>query len=309
MTSAGSDVWPTVYFSILNWNQKELTCECLDSLAQLDYPNYEIVVVDNGSRDDEAAVIRSRFPSSVVLKNERNVGFAEGNNVAIRYALEQGADYVLLLNNDTAMDPQMLKKLIEVSESDDQIAIVGPKISYFDEPHTIWSAGGVLGPREEPIMLGLDETDRGQHDALTEVDWVTGCALCIKTSVIRRIGFIDARYFIYFEESDWCGRAKRAGFKIVYVPEAIMWHKIQPGRQALSPRHVYLMTRNRLLFLQNSGTRFPTILSVIIFENLRTICAWSIYRRYKEKRPLRQSILRGIYDFLIQRFGGPPADL
>jgi GT2 family glycosyltransferase len=309
MTSAGSDVWPTVYFSILNWNQKDLTCECLDSLAQLDYPNYEIVVVDNGSRDDEAAVIRSRFPSAIVLKNERNVGFAEGNNVAIRYALEQGADYVLLLNNDTALDPQMLKKLIEVSESDDQIAIVGPKIPYFDEPQTIWSAGGILGPREGPIMLGLDETDEGQHDTLTEVDWVTGCALLIKSSVVRQIGLIDARFFIYFEENDWCSRAKKAGFKIFCVPEARMWHKIQPRHQALSPRHVYLMTRNRLLFLRNSGARLPLILFVIFTENFRAVCAWSIRKRHKDKRPLRGAVLRGVFDFMRGRFGEPPADL
>lgn len=309
MTSPGNDAWPTVYFSILNWNQRDLTCECLGSLAHLDYPNYEIVVVDNGSRDDEATLIQARFPSVTVLKNERNVGFAEGNNVAIRYALEQGADYVLLLNNDTVVEPQMLKRLIEVAESDDQIAIVGPKICYFDEPQTIWSAGGILKLRGVPVMLGLDETDKGQHDTRREVDWVTGCALLIKSPVVRRIGLIDARYFIYFEENDWCYRAKKAGFKIFYVPEARMWHKIQPRYQALSPRHVYLMFRNRLLFLRNFGARLSLILFVIITENFRTVCAWSLRKRHKDKRPLRRAVFRGVSDFLAGRFGEPPADL
>jgi len=309
MTGVGGDTWPKVGFSILNWNQKEVTCECLASLAGLDYPNYEIIVVDNGSRDDEAAVIQARFPHVVVLRNERNLGFAEGNNVGIRRALEGGADYVFLLNNDTVVDPPMLKHLVEVAESDDRIAVVGPKICYFDEPQTIWSAGGVLASRRMPVLLGLDEPDEGQHDVLREVDWITGCALLIKSSVIRQIGLIDARFFIYFEENDWCSRAKRAGFSIFYVPTACMWHKIKPGHQALSPRHIYLMSRNRLLFLRNSGARLPLILYVIATEHLRTTCAWSIRRRHKDKRPLRRSMLRGVADFIAGRFGEPPADL
>jgi GT2 family glycosyltransferase len=309
MTSVGNSARPAVYFSILNWNQKDLTCECLESLAQLDYPNYEIVIVDNGSQDGEVTAIKALFPSVIVLENERNLGFAEGNNVAIRYALEQGADYVLLLNNDTVVDAQMLKRLIEVAERDDQIAIVGPKICYFDEPQTIWSAGGILKPRGVPVMLGLDEIDKGQHDTRREVAWVTGCALLIKSSVVRRIGLIDARYFIYFEENDWCYRAKKAGYKIFYVPEARMWHKIQPRHQALSPRHVYLMFRNRLLFLRNSGTRLSLILFVIITENFRTVCAWSLRKRHRDKRPLRRAVFRGVSDFLAGRFGEPPADL
>lgn len=310
MTSLRNDDWPTVYFSILNWNQKDLTIECLDSLVRLDYPDYEIIVVDNGSQEDEAAVIRKLFSSVTVLENERNLGFAEGNNVAIRYALSEGADYVMLLNNDTVVDPQMLKRLVEAAKSDDQIAITGPKIYYFDEPRIIWSAGGILKRLGMPAMLGLDEVDRGQHDVLKEVDWVTGCALLIKSAVIRQIGLIDARYFYGgFDDSDWCSRARKAGFKVFYAPAAFLWHKIKPKRQALSPRYVYLMTRNQLLFLRNSGARLSTILFVILTRNLWTVCAWSIRKQHKEKRFLRRVVLRGVFDFLVGRFGEPPADL
>ena len=309
MSNPGVDRWPTVYFSILNWNQKDLTCGCLESLSQLDYPSYKIVVVDNGSQNGEATAIQTQFPHVRVIKNERNLGFAEGNNVAIRYALECKADYVFLLNNDTEADPQMLKRLVEVAESDDDIAVVGPKIRYFDEPQTIWSAGGIIKWPGHPISLGLDEIDEGQYDTLEEVDWVTGCALLIKSHVIRQIGLIDARYFIYFEENDWCSRAKKAGFRIFYVPEAKLWHKIQPRHQALSPRHLYLMTRNRLFFLRNSGSRFPVILYVIATEQCRTILAWSVRERHKDKRPLRRAVLRGISDFFRGRFGEPPTDL
>lgn len=309
MTSSKTDPWPTVHFSILNWNQQEMTCACLASLAQLDYPNYQIIVVDNGSRAGEAAVIQERFPSAIVLANGRNLGFAEGNNVGIRYALEHGADYVLLLNNDTTVDPLMLTRLIEVAERDEQIGIVGPKISYFDEPDTIWSAGGVIGTLREPIMLGLDESDRGQRDALREVDWVTGCALLIKSAVVREIGLIEARFFIYFEETEWCYRVRKAGHKIIYVPTALVWHKIKPRHQALSERHVYLMTRNELLYLHRTDARLPLILYVIAAKNLRTVGSWTVCQRHKDKRPLRRAVLRGIWDFVTGRFGEPPEDL
>jgi hypothetical protein len=309
VTSQESNAWPVVHFSILNWNQKDLTIDCLQSLAQLDYPNYEVVVVDNGSREGEAAAIRSSFPDVTVLENKTNLGFAEGNNVGIRHALEDDADYVFLLNNDTTVDPQMLKHLIGVAESDEQIGIVGPKIKYFSEPETIWSAGGILDAQRMPIMLGLDEVDGGQHDELREVDWVTGCALLIKASLIEKIGLIDSRFFIYYEENDWCRRAREAGHRVIYVPEACMWHKIQPRHQALSPRYVYLMTRNRLLFLRKAGARFPSILFTIATENLKTVLAWSVRKQHKDKRSMRLPVLRGVRDYLIGAFGAPPSDL
>lgn len=300
---------PKVTFSILNWNQKELTLDCLDSLADLDYPNYDVVVVDNGSREDEAAGIRARFPAVTVVENERNVGFSEGNNVAIRRAVADGADYVLLLNNDTTVDPQMLSHMVDAAQNDPQIGIVGPKICYYDEPETIWSAGGLMERRWDPVMRGLDAPDDGSYDALCEVDWVSGCALMIRSDVMAQIGLIDPRYFIYYEESDWCCRAREAGFKIFYVPQALMWHKIQPRQQAVSARHVYLMTRNRLLFVRCRGVGWPTILSLIVAENLRTVGAWTVWQRHREKRPMRRAMLRGVSDFLAGRFGEPPGDL
>jgi len=281
----------------------------LDSLACLDYPNYQIIVVDNGSTGGEAAELRARYPSAVVLEAGTNLGFTGGNNVAIRYALEQGADYVFLLNNDTEVDPQMLKRLIEVAESDPGVGVVGPKILYHSEPETIWSAGGIVEPVGRPVNLGLDERDEGQHDALKKVEWVTGCALLIRSSVVRQIGLLDERFFIYFEESDWCRRVREAGFKIYYVPTARLWHKIQPRQQAASLRHVYLMTRNRLLYLSNARAGMPAILWVILSEQLRTVAAWSLRSRHKAVRPLRRAILRGVQDYFRGKFGGPPADL
>ena len=131
----------------------------------------------------------------------------------------------------------------------------------------------------------------------------------IRSDVVAQIGLIDARYFIYYEEGDWCCRARDAGFKIVYVPQARMWHKIEPRKQAVSARHVYLMTRNRLLFVRKRGAGWPAIVSLIATENLRTVGAWTVWRRHREKRPMRRAVLRGVADFLAGRFGEPPSDL
>src|SRR5206468_3064279 len=123
---------------------RDLTLDCLESLAQLDYPNYRVLVVDNGSYDGTSEAIRSQYPGVSVLENSENLGFAEGNNVGIRQALAEGADYVTLLNNDTVIDPQMLSALISVADSDEKIGIVGPMIYYYSDPEVIWSAGNAI---------------------------------------------------------------------------------------------------------------------------------------------------------------------
>jgi hypothetical protein len=166
-----------------------------------------------------------------------------------------------------------------------------------------------MEPRWKPVMRGLDVPDDGAYDTLSEVDWVSGCALMIRADVVAQIGLIDARYFIYYEESDWCCRAREAGFRIFYVPQARMWHKIEPGKQAVSARHVYLMTRNRLLFVRKRGAGWPAIFFLIVTENLRTVGAWTVWKRHRDKRPMRRAMLRGVSDFLAGRFGEPPGDL
>ncbi|RME45924.1 MAG: glycosyltransferase family 2 protein, partial [Chloroflexi bacterium] len=136
-TMAGSNA-PSVYFIVLNWNQPKMTAECLDSLARQDYPNYRVVVVDNGSTDGSAAILRRRYPWAEIVEISQNIGYSEGNNVGIEYALEQGADYLFLLNNDTEVDPHMLGRLVEVAEAQTEAGMVGPTMYYVDPPDMIW---------------------------------------------------------------------------------------------------------------------------------------------------------------------------
>jgi GT2 family glycosyltransferase len=219
--------FPLVYVIVLSWNGKKDTLECLASLQQLTYPNARIIVVDNSSSDGTGDAIRSAFPNIELIVNNSNLRFAGGNNVGIRQSLEGGAEYVLMLNNDTVVDPEFLGRLVEAAESGRKIGIVGPKIYYFDDPKRIWFAGGLIKWwRGRVTHIGIREVDNGEYDVTTEVDYITGCCMLIKREVIETIGMLDERYYIYGEDVDLCVRALRSGYKSVYVPSSRVWHKL-----------------------------------------------------------------------------------
>jgi GT2 family glycosyltransferase len=246
---------PQVTIIVLNWNGLNDTLDCLESLDQLDYENYEVVVVDNGSVDGSVPVIREQFPGVTIIETGENLGYAGGNNVGLRYAMVQGADYALLLNNDTVVDPTFLRILVDAAEVDPAVGIAGPTICYQERPDIIWSAGGAIDwQRGSTRMVGLDERDEGQFGAEPRpVDFVTGCAMLVRRAVMEQVGLLDERFFAYYEETEWCVRVTRAGYKILHVPLAQMWHKISPSARADSPLVHYYMTRNRLLFLKTTG--------------------------------------------------------
>src|SRR6185437_8299738 len=217
---------PNVSIVILNWNSYQMTSDCVRSLEKIDFPNYEVVLVDNGSHDGSPDQLAREFPHIRLLRNKQNLGFAGGNNVGIRDALERNPDYLLLLNNDTVVAPNFLSELVQVAESDAMIGLLNPKIYYFDPPDRIWYAGGIRKPgRVFPIHLGLRQRDDGSYNQLKEVSFITGCALLIKTEVVQQIGLLDELFFLSFEDADWSMRASRAGFKQYYVPASVIWHK------------------------------------------------------------------------------------
>ncbi len=217
---------PRVSFIILNWNSFEVTLACLLSLRKLDYNNVEVVVVDNGSVDFSADKLAEAAPEIRLIRNPTNLGFAAGCNVGMRNALSRGADYVLLLNNDTIVAPDFLSQLVRVAESDSKIGALNPKILFFDRPDLLNYAGGVHKRwRLYPITIGLFQRDDGRYDEIREVSFLTGCALLIKSEVVRKIGVFEEVYFHFYEDVEWSLRAVQAGYKGVYVPTAKIWHK------------------------------------------------------------------------------------
>jgi GT2 family glycosyltransferase len=212
---------------VLNWNGFADTRDCLHSLFRLSGPPPKIYVVDNGSTDGSVRRLREEFGERMVLiANPRNLLYAGGNNVGIRRALSDDCTHLFLLNNDTTVDGALLEVLMRTSAENGN-AILCPKVYYSDRPDVFWYAGGVLNLRRgRAAHRGIRETDRGQYDRLEETDWATGCALFAPRRVFETVGLLDESFELYSEDLDYCLRARAAGIRILYVPEAKVWHKV-----------------------------------------------------------------------------------
>lgn len=242
-----------IYGIILNFNGKEFLLETLSSVKQIIYPNFKPIVVDNGSTDGSQAAVREHFPEIILLENEKNLGFGEGNNVGIRYALQHGAEWVLLLNNDISVAPDLLTHMMAVANTDAKIGILGPKIYYHDQPETIWFAGACINYWTGlTAHRGIRETDRGQYDRVADSDYVTGCTMLIRREALQRVGMFDPIYFpAYSEDADLCVRAARAGYRLIYVPQAKVWHKVSASSGGgTTPFKTKLKVQHNLIFFK-----------------------------------------------------------
>jgi len=295
---------PKVTIIILTWNNKDDTIECLDSLRSLTYPNFDIVLVDNGSTDGSLACISARYPAVAIVANEKNLGFAEGNNVGITYALAKGAEYVLILNNDTVAEPGFLDALMEVAESDPRIGIVGPKIVHYHNPAKTWSAGGRIN-----LFTGVSSNigDNGSHEScrgVKVVDYVSGCALLIKTEAIKRIGLFDKDYFLYLEDSDLSFRAHLQGYLSIVNCDTTILHKAGASSSAVRDSIYYYFARNSLLFLKKNGSwyHYPTcVLSILARYGARFVWNFAMGNRVRCRY-----ILAGIRDYVKGNYGIQP---
>jgi len=297
--------FPWVGIIILNWRGLHHTLSCLASLENMTYSKKMVIVVENGSKDGSANEIRSAYPNVVVLEQSENYGFAKGNNIGIEYAKAQAMDYVLLLNNDVEVEPTFLNQMIVELEKHPNAGIAGPTIYYYDQPDVIWSAGGKVDwIRGDSSMIGLDEYAVGQFGLESHaVDWITGCAFLIKTAVIDKIGGLDERFFAYYEEVEYCIRAARAGWDVLHVPSAKIWHKISPQTREESPQVHYYMTRNRLLFLKLTRAGIIAWTVALIYDFGIRYVNWLINPKWRHKRKQRQALLQGVLDFFVGRFG------
>ncbi len=212
-------------------------------------------MVDNGSEADEAAALREEFGDSIhLIESVRNLGFASGANLGIRYALENDADYVLLLNNDTTVDPPCLTALVEAAESRADAAACSPKAYYYDEPQIIYSTGGTVNLWTATArQVGRGQPDRGQFERPSTRDYADGVCMLIPRRALETVGLLDEDYFAYWEETDWCVRARDKGLRCYYVPGAKIWHKAARAQSPTS-RYYFLFRRNALMFVRKRGT-------------------------------------------------------
>ena len=295
---------PLIVTVILNTNRRKDTLECLASLEKSNYTNHKIILLDNHSTDGSQQAIRKSYPDVQLIELKENLGYAGNNNVGIATALEQGADWVFVLNEDTIVDPSCLANLAKVGDSDPAIGIVGPMVYHHDEPNVIQSAGGMLGRKWESIHLGKNEPDLGQYKEPHTVEWISGCAILVRRAVIEQIGMLDPKFFYYWEETEWCLRSSEVGWRIVHVPQAQIWHKGVQRDYHPSPTVTYYSTRNRLLMLAKHRASLRIWLFAW-FQIMRTLTSWSIKPKWSSKKDHRNAMWRGIVDFLRHRWGGP----
>jgi hypothetical protein len=239
---------PRVALLVLSYNGVDLTLNCLASLCRSDYPQLDVILVDNASQDNTVEAVRAAFPQVHVIPLRENLGYAAGNNVGIQAALDWGADYVFLINNDTTLEADCVSILVRTAQANPRIGMLGPMVYTWEEGHVISSAGGVVDWHSaDAYNLGAGEVDRGQYPA-GQVDFINGCGLMVTRAAIERAGMLDTKFFMYWEETDWCLRVRKAGFDVWFEPAARMRHKAPIHHQDLGPTTLYYVTRNRLLF-------------------------------------------------------------
>jgi GT2 family glycosyltransferase len=256
---------PLVTIVILNWNSLEDTRECLLSLRRLAYSNRRILVVDNGSDGPEAASLADEFHGSVnLIESKTNLGFAGGANLGIRGALNDGADYVLLLNNDTTVDPPFLTALVEAAESRHDGAAFCPKTYFYAHPETIYSTGGTVSVWTATArQIGRGQRDSGQFDRVATRDYADGVCILIPRRALEAVGLLDEDYFAYWEETDWCTRARSKGLSCYYIPQARIWHKAARV-QSPTNQYYFLYRRNALMFVRKRGTLPQRVVALLV---------------------------------------------
>jgi len=274
---------PKVSIIIIVYNNYTDTKECLESLANITYRNYEVILVDNGSTDGSGEKLKQEYPQHTYIFNKNNLGFAGGVNSGIQYSMRKNSDYVFLLNNDTIVDKEFLEPLVSTAEKNPSTGIVGSKIYYYNSPKTVNFAGGKIDFwRGITPHIGSGELDRGQYEKPIEEDFQDGSAMLIKKEVINKIGLFDTTYFLYSEEVDFCFRAQKAGYKILNVPQSKVWHKISisvGGCESFTG--IYHGIKSRIIFMRKHSQLYHWLVFVpyCFFYSFRLTIIWLI--KYK----------------------------
>jgi GT2 family glycosyltransferase len=294
---------------ILNYNGLAYLKDCLASLRKQTYPNFKIIVCDNASKDGSAEFLTKNYPDITIIRNKENSGFAKGNNIAIDHALKQGTDYIFLLNNDTEMEPDALTKLVETAESDESFGIVGPLVLDLKDKKTIQEAGMTID------KFGFPMQEKDSNQAVSEVFFVSGCAMLIKRAVLQTVGAFDDEYFMFAEDLDLCWRAQLAGYKIIVNKAARIFHAsggsivggvVKSTHYKTDVRRIFLREKNTLRTLiknYNSVNMFKTVplyVSLLTFESM----FWFLIRKSRTGENVLRAIfwnLKALPDTLRQR--------
>lgn len=290
---------PSVAIILVNWNGFDFTQACLNSLRKIDFPDFKIILVDNASQNQEGKNLKKSFPEIELIENAKNLGFSGGNNSGIRYALEQGFSHIMLLNNDTEVEPDFLGEMMRKFHQNPSLGVVQPLILFLNDPKKIWSAGGKWVPSfGGAITLGDREPVADYRFKKTDLDWATGCCMLISREAILKTGLLNEQYFAYFEDVEWSLRFKKAGFEIALAEKAVIYHEAGASSKkthaegTLSPQVFYFNVRNQFLLLRSQN-----IPAGIVYHFFRFL-AWAGYFLVRGRFKKMNSVLKGMRDGL-----------
>jgi GT2 family glycosyltransferase len=295
-----------VFLLILTWNRRDDVLRCAASLSRLAYPAVTPVVIDNASQDDTVAALRTRHPELTIIENAANLGYAGGNNAGIRWALEHGADYVQLINSDTEVTPGLTAELVRVAESDARIAVVGCRNLLMEDPARLWGAYSTL--TYGPFLVrsdGAGAPDGPAWQVERDVDAVIGNGYLWRRGALERVGLLDESFFGYHEDVDWCERARRAGYRVVYAGAAAIIHRggssSRPGHARVLPAR-YFLGRNAVRFVRRyAGPAERLRFAALCAGALAARALRAALRRDRSGVVQERDYLRGLWDGLRDR--------
>ncbi len=309
-----SQPFPKIATILLNWNNTDETLACLESLKKGTVKSYHVFLVDNGSREEERKklllAIQKRPEVRPIFLSD-NTGFAAGNNTALKLAISEPFDYFLLLNNDTIVAENFLEAFLKCAREHPQAGGFGAKIFYFDEPQRLWYAGGEVEPlKGRVVQFGFRQIDSGRFDQARPIGFVTGCALFLPRKTLETVGYLEEKFFSYFEDVEYSLRIRESGAELWYCPEARLWHKVGAGSKtsAYTPYYLYYQTRNRLrAFSRGRGAGFKVYFFFLNFclyflGRLGTI----IFSGSEDKKMKLKAVFLGFFHGLLNRLGRDP---
>ncbi len=293
---------------LVNWNSFEYTNQCLVSLNNC-IQNFEVIVVDNGSTDGSGKELKAQHRHITLLQSASNLGFAGGNNVGINYAIDQSFEYIMLLNNDTFVEPDFIDVLVNYMDKHPEVGIIQPKIYCHHDRTLIWDGGSYFNPIFTlPYTPGALKKERASHNQLKGIDWVTGCAFFTRASILKKSGLLNEKFFIYFEDVDLSFRIKKLGYQLKYHPKSVVYHiagmsnksKSKQKEGYVNPIVHYLIQRNRIWFLKRYTNPIFVVPTVIYHTSysIAMMIYFIIRARFKKLNALLRGIKDGIYDTL-----------
>ncbi len=266
---------PLVSIIAINFNQLKVTEDFLKSLEKITYPNYEVIIIDNASKEDPSTYLKKYYPWIKCIRSEENLGFAGGNNLGIR---EAKGDYFMLLNNDTEVTPDFLEHLVDAMSENPKIGMVGSKVRFWDNKKIIQYAGATPMTRFTATshFIGFNQKDVGQFEEQKVMPFASGAAMMTSRKICKEVGLMASFFFLYYEELDWQERIRKAGYEIHYIPASLVYHKesVSVGRN--SHLQAYWKTRNRLLLIRRNFSNFNVFVSYVYMTVFST--PWNILK-------------------------------